>query len=83
MLRDKMDFQSKEAKGNHFTQGAHDGVTLGNKCKHQALALKFISPKFERHYVVAIAFVKVLQSHSEDVVTLLRNEILDLTSREL
>ena len=83
MLREKLDCQSKEAKGNPFTQGIHDGVTLGNKSKYQALALQFTCPKFEQNYVVAIAFVKVLQSRSEDVVTLLRKEILDLTSREL
>ena len=72
MLREKLDCQSKEAKGNPFTQGIHDGVTLGNKSKYQALALQFTCPKFEQNYVVAIAFVKVLQSRSEDVVTLLR-----------
>ena len=38
---------------------------------------------FERNYVIVIAFVKALQSQSEEVVTLMRNEILDLTSREL
>ena len=46
MLRDKLDCQSKEAKGNPFTQGFHDGVTLGNKSKYQALALQFTCPKF-------------------------------------
>ena len=78
-----MDFQIKRAKGNPFIQGTYDGVTLGNKCKCQALALQFTCPKFERNYVVAKSFVKVFQIRSEDVVTLLRNEILDLTYREL
>ena len=72
MLCEKLSFQSKEAKGNHFTQGVHDGVTLGNKCKYQALASQFTCPKFEQNYVVAIAFVKVLKSRSEDALTLLR-----------
>ena len=46
VLREKLDCQSKEAKGNPFTQVVHDGVTLGNECKHNTLDLQFTCPKF-------------------------------------
>ena len=54
----------EEALGNAFAQALHDGGTLDNKKKYQALALQLIAPGFKKNLVVTLGFVR--SSHNKD-----------------
>mmetsp|Transcript_20196 Transcript_20196/g.48460 ORF Transcript_20196/g.48460 Transcript_20196/m.48460 type:complete len:116 (+) Transcript_20196:484-831(+) len=53
-----INIKRKEAEGNAFAQALHDGGTLTNKKKFQALALQFIAPKWQRNIVLTLALTK-------------------------
>jgi hypothetical protein len=54
-LRYAMALKSKQAKGNRFAQGQHDGGTLKNRIKFQVQALQWVCPDFKRNFVVVVA----------------------------
>ena len=60
----------KDSKGNPFMQLFHDGITLGNQSKCQAIAGQIVHPKWDRNLVFAFGFRKVLSSTGEVVSAL-------------
>ena len=59
-----------EALGNRFAQALHDGGTLANKKKYQALALQFIAPGFKKNLVITLAFTRSVHNKDGDVASL-------------
>ena len=57
----------EQSCGNTFSQAIHDGGTLTNKKKYQALGCQFMDPNWDRNFVVAIAFVCLPDSTIETV----------------
>lgn len=56
------DIKMEQSHGNAFAQGIHDGATLANGRKYQALAISFVDPRWLRNLVVCVGFVFVLSS---------------------
>ncbi len=73
LLTEKME----QAKGNTFAQITHDGATLDNRQHYQAVGIQFISPSWDRNYVVCTAFKRSLYNTGEDVA-----ELISKTMRE-
>ncbi|KAI9330864.1 hypothetical protein BDR26DRAFT_922375 [Obelidium mucronatum] len=59
----------QQAHGNRFAQFIHDGGTLDNKMKFQAMAVQFVDPNFACNHVVSIAFSASLSNTNDAVAT--------------
>ena len=57
--------------GNPFSQGLHDGGTLSNHIKYQAIGNSFVDVKCRKNHVLAIGFVRSLINTDESVALLL------------
>ena len=57
----------KESFGNAFAQAIHDGVTLENKEKCNALGIQFVSPKLDMNLVLAVAFSSATGGTMEEI----------------
>jgi hypothetical protein len=77
----KLIFKMKygEALGNPFAQALHDGGTLVNKKKFQALAVQLIAPKWKKNLVITIGLIKSLHNKDADVAALWRKCMLERT----
>ena len=69
-LNKELEPMVQESKGNEFCQIIHDGVTLGNKNKHQALGIQFTNRKSHCNHVVALGFQKVRNTTTDTVSNL-------------
>ena len=56
-----------------FAQALHDGGTLKNQTKYQAIGLQFIPPNWEQNIVVAIGFEAVKDSKASTMVALIES----------
>ena len=56
--------------GNPFSMGLHDGGTLANKKKFQALALQFIAPQWKKNLCVTVGLKR--SAHTTRMRTSLR-----------
>ena len=70
-LRYVLRCKHKQAKGNQFAQGIHDGGTLDNKQKYQALGLQFIDELWRRNWVICIAMTPCFDGTDAAVAKLL------------
>ena len=52
--------KAKAAKGNLFAQSLHDGGTLANKKKYQALGLQFVDEKWRKNWVICVALTRCM-----------------------
>ncbi|KAL1504104.1 hypothetical protein AB1Y20_010514 [Prymnesium parvum] len=77
-----INIKRKEAEGNAFAQALHDGGTLTNKKKFQALALQFIAPKWQRNIVLTLALTKSLHNKDTDVAEMWEQTMLQRTGFE-
>jgi len=69
----------KDSKLNRFMQLFHDGVTLDNQMKCQAVACQLVHPKWEQNVVLALGFCKVNDSVGETVTDLAQKVVLEMT----
>ena len=67
--------KTEEAKGNAYAQGLHDGGTLTNKKKFQALAIQFVAPDWARNLVITIGFKRSAMNKDKDVAALWRDTV--------
>eukprot|EP00966_Prymnesium_polylepis_P068629 1594256-Prymnesium_polylepis.1 len=51
-LRHILSLKVEQAQGNAFAQFIHDGGTLKNHKKYQALAMQFIAPDWDTNWVI-------------------------------
>jgi hypothetical protein len=66
-----------ETKGNRHAQATHDGVTLKDKRKYQALGLNF--SLMYRNWTIALGFVKCADGTSKGVASLYLKTFKDVT----
>jgi len=71
--------KNEQAMGNGFAQALHDGGTLQNKKKFQALALQFIAPGWKKNIVLTIGLIKSLRNKDQDVADLWRSTMTKRT----
>eukprot|EP00854_Cymbomonas_tetramitiformis_P031186 gene31186-39149_t len=63
------------AKGNRFAQALHDGGTLVNKRKYQAIGLQFIDPEWRCNHVVCVGFPHSMNNRDFQVAQLLEKTV--------
>jgi len=73
----------KDSKGNCFMQLFHDGVTLDNQMKCQAIAGQVVHPKWEANIVLALGFRKVGNSTGEIVSAAAEDVVQEMTGCSL
>lgn len=72
-----MKTKAEEALGNTFAQAIHDGGTLTNKKKFQALAIQFVAPEWKKNMVVTLGLVPCNKSRDEDVARLWKDIMVE------
>lgn len=75
-LRHALALKRKQAKGNAFAQGQHDGGTLANRLKFEVFALQWVDPSFLRNNVIAIGLSTLadLRARQDDAARLVDEE---------
>jgi len=71
------------AKGNAFAQGIHDGGTLTNHQKYQALGIQFIPTLSDVNFVVCVGLQRSLSSTNTIVAELFKDVCLERTGYAL
>ena len=72
LLREKWD----QVMGNPFAQILHDGGTLDNHKKYQALGLQFIDPLWRENFVVCFGLTQLSSSTTDDVASTIKSVLL-------
>ena len=67
----------EEGYRNKFCQFVHDGATLKNEDKHQAMGMTFSDKDFKQNNVIALAFRKPVAHEAENVAMLAKEAIQD------
>ena len=66
----------EEGHRNNFCQFIHDGTTLKNKDKHQAMGMQFADEDGKYDNDIALAFRKPVSHKADNVATLAKDIIL-------
>ena len=64
-LRYMIERKCMQAQGNAYAQFLHDGGTLASHRKYQALGMQFLSPDWDRNFVICFGFPR--SKHNKDV----------------
>ena len=72
----------EQAQGNAFAQFIHDGGTLKNHKKYQALAMQFIAPDWDTNWVICFGFPRSTDNKDLQVAELAKAEFQKLTCME-
>ncbi|KAI9344980.1 hypothetical protein BDR26DRAFT_932541 [Obelidium mucronatum] len=72
LLRYILNEKQSQAHGNSFAQLLHDGGTLENKKKFQAVGLQFVDPQNQANHVVSIGFFASLINTDESIAEKLK-----------
>ncbi|KAI9327729.1 hypothetical protein BDR26DRAFT_901199 [Obelidium mucronatum] len=75
LLRYILNEKRVQAHGNPFAQLLHDGGTLQNKKKFQAIGIQFIDPQFRANHVVFVGFVASLTNTDSVVATTIQDTL--------
>ncbi|KAK3270774.1 hypothetical protein CYMTET_20841 [Cymbomonas tetramitiformis] len=73
----------KQAKGNAFAQGIHDGGTLTSGKKFQVFGLQFVDPLWEHNFVLCLALKRSPLNTNAAVALLFDKTLIERTGHPL
>jgi hypothetical protein len=81
-LKFMMNLKYNHSRGNKFGQCLHDGGTLDNGKKYQAMSLQFVDPEWSRNFVVAVGFARCKDGKASKVFQLFKRLTYEQTGIE-
>eukprot|EP00966_Prymnesium_polylepis_P329799 7385481-Prymnesium_polylepis.2 len=81
-LRHILSLKVEQAQGNAFAQLIHDGGTLKNHRKYQALSMQLISPDWDTNWVICFGFPRSKDNRDLHVAELAKAEFKKITDLE-
>lgn len=73
----------EQGHGSHFAQVIHNGVTLANHKKYEAIRLQMVDPKWICNHVICLGFVRSAVNTDTSVARLLDDTCFDRTNQPL